>query len=132
MPQEVRILQPEEYPYIITAPHGAYTPDIQFAARTSHGMYYIDRKGSGRLQTYFRPRGARERSRSEVIGPATSMQGAYERILDHHDQLLHPDEHGSPGQHGPVSVSSLSTRIGPRPTSQLEEEIRRVCATPAR
>ena len=128
LPEPIRILPRAEYPAAITTRPGGYTSEIRFAATTPLGLYYVEYMGAGHFQAYFLPR--RARSRSQQVGGASSLQGAYERILDHQDRLLHPDAPRVTGQHGPVSVFSLGKRIGPRPTSQLEEEIRRVCAAP--
>lgn len=122
---EFRVLDPSEYPASITAPRGAYTPIVEFAATTPLGLYHVEDQGagSGHLMAYFTPK--RRGSRPKMIGGANSLAGALTRISNHEDEALHPDAPRERGQSGPVNVFSLGRRTqGPKPDSQLDREIR--------
>lgn len=117
-----RVLRPDEYPAEITASQGAHRPDIRFAAIHPLGLYYVDHQGAGHLASYFVPR--RRGSRAKLIGGASSLRGALERVLAHEDEMIHPDAPREDGSRGPVSIYSLGRRLDARKTrSQLEDEI---------
>lgn len=123
----VRVLRPVEYPPEIAAPRGAYTPEVRFAAVHPAGLYHVEHEGAGSHGAYFTPK--RRGARSKRIGTASSLRSALARISQHEDELLHPDAPRERGQSGPVSVWALGQRTaaaGPKPRSQLDEEIEAV------
>lgn len=118
---EARVLSPSEYPTSITAPRGMFTPDVRFAAQHPRGLYYVDHEGAGTLGVYFM---SRRMKRGDRIGTASSMAGAFRRISDHEDKLLHPEAEREEGKRGPVSIYALGQRTGaPKPKSQLDREL---------
>lgn len=118
---EARVLSPSEYPASITAPRGAYTPDIKFAAQHPLGLYYVDHEGAGHLGVYFLSKRSKH---AKTIGGASSMAGAFRRISKHEDQLVHPEAEREEGKRGPVSIYALGERTGaPKPRSQLDLEL---------
>jgi hypothetical protein len=120
----VRVLTPDEYPASITAPQGAYTPEIRFAAEHPLGLYYVQHEGAGHLAAYFvRRRGSRPKN----IGAASNLRGALRRISDHEDLLVNPAAPREEGKGGPVSIFSLGRRTaGAKTSSQLDREIEEV------
>ncbi len=121
----VRVLSPGEYPTAITAPQGAHTPDIRFAAVHPLGLYYVDHVGAGHLQAYFLPK--RRGSRPKVIGGARDLRGALRRISVHEDEVTNPTARREEGRDGPVSVFNLGRRLeGQKTPSQLDREIEAV------
>jgi hypothetical protein len=118
---EIRVLSPGEYPPEITARQGAHIPDVRLAAIHPLGLYRVEHWGAGHLQAMFTPRRG---SRARPIGGASDVAGAVRRILDHEDELTHPEVPREEGRSGPVGVFSLGRRIrGERTPTQLCREI---------
>lgn len=120
---EARVLSPSEYPASITAPafQGAYPPNVIFAAQHPLGLYHVEDEGAGTHGAYFTPRRAKKPKR---IGTASSMAGAFRRISDHEDELIHPEAPREEGKQGPVSIYALGRRTKePKPKSQLDHEL---------
>ncbi len=119
----VRVLPASEYPEVITAPRGAYTPDVCFVAVHPLGYYWVEQSPlAGHTTAMFLPR--RARSRMQNIGSASTITGALKRIADHEDQIVNPDAPREEGKNGPVSIFSLGKRTGkPKTPTELDREI---------
>lgn len=129
----VRVLSAGEYPAEITAASGARRPDVRFAAVHPLGLYHVDHLGAGHLQAYFTPR--RRGSRAKPIGGASSMRGAFARIIAHEDELVDPGAPREEGRGGPVNIFSLGRRLdegtavrAAKTPTQLEREIAQILA----
>ncbi len=120
---EARVLAPSEYPASITTPSfpGAYPPKVIFAAQHPLGLYHVEDEGANVHGVYFTPRRAKKARR---FATASSMAGAFRRISDHEDELVHPEAEREEGKRGPVSVYALGQRSKePKPKSQLDHEL---------
>jgi hypothetical protein len=118
---DARILSPSEYPAAITAPQGAYTPKVVFAAQHPLGLFHITDDGVAQFGVYFTSRRAKH---AKLLGWAPTLPGAFRRISAHEDTLIHPEAPREEGKHGPVSIRSLGQRTGaPKPKSQLDHEL---------
>jgi hypothetical protein len=118
---EARVLSPNEYPASITATRGAYTPNILLAAQHPLGLYFVEDMGAGTLGVNFL---SRRSKKPKYIASASNMAGAFRRISNHEDQLIHPEAERETGQKGPVSIWALGKRTGePKPKSQLDREL---------
>jgi len=118
---QARVLSPSEYPASITAPRGAYTPKVLFAAQHPLGLYFVEDMGANTLGVNFLPRRSKK---PKYIATAGSMSGAFRRISKHEDDLIHPKAEREEGMRGPVSIYSIGERTGaPKPKSQLDREL---------
>lgn len=118
-----RVLSPAEYPATITKPRGPYLPRpwVLFAAQHPLGLYHVENEGAGTHGVYFTSRRAKKAKR---VGTAASMAGAFQRISNHEDQLLHPEAPREEGKQGPVSIYALGRRTQePKPKSELDREL---------
>ena len=123
---EAHVLSPSEYPASITAPRGAYTPRIMFAAQHPLGLYHVEDHGIETNPSYFAFFTAKRKgSKPKSIGfGGGSMAGALRRISNHEDTLIHPKAEREEGKHGPVSIFALGRRTGEaKPKSQLDREL---------
>lgn len=120
-PVESRVLSSSEYPPAILARRGAYTPEVLFAAQHPRGLYHVENEGDGLLGVYFTARRAKTARRIASVG---NMKGAFQRISQHEDELLHPDATREEGRQGPVSIYALGRRLeSAKPPSQLDHEL---------
>lgn len=127
-PTAVRILPRAEYPVEITAPRGAYTPNIEFAAQHPLGLYYVENQGAGHRMAFFLPK--RRGSRPKIAGAASSLAGALRRIQKHEDELLEPDAPREEGKNGPVSIWALGSRTnGSKKETELDRQIAAIIAS---
>lgn len=118
-----RVLSPSEYPTSITAPSfpGAYPPKVIFAAQHPLGLYHVEDEGANVHGVYFTARRAKKPKR---VATASSMAGAFRRISDHEDTLIHPGAAREEGKSGPVSIYAVGRRTQePKPKSQLDREL---------
>lgn len=84
-----RVIDPADYPESITAPRfpGAYPPNVVFAAQSPLGIYHVVAEGANIHGVYFTSRRAKKPQR---FASASGMDGAFQRISDHEDKMLHP------------------------------------------
>lgn len=120
---EARVLPPSEYPASITSPAfpGAYPPNVIFAVQHPLGLYHVEDEGAHTHGVYFTPRRAKKAKR---FATASNMAGAFRRISNHEDELIHPEAKREEGKNRPVSIYALGQRTeGPKPKSQLDSEL---------